>query len=604
MPEHGKGTDDRGLVSSVWELLAPKERWQAAGLAVLALAAAIAEALGIGAVFPLLSLLTNSEAMLADPRVRAAWSWTGAGSYEQFVLFATAALLLLFVIKNLFLAVVYHLQTRFICTAEARIGTELTSAYLHAPYVERAEQNSADRIRIITTEVARVTSGFVLPLVNLVAEGLVVVALIALLIAVQPQSALLALVLMAAVGGLAHAGFRGRLNAHRQIRVAAHSAMFRAVSEGLSSLKETKVLMREQHFVRWFRENSTQYARSTNVFMTMNLLPRLIVETAAVAALAACIMAAIVTKHPLSAILPVLTVFGLATVRMMPSVTRMLGATNNLRYYAPSVRQVSHYVLSARRLPREQAPRSREAAVTVREIELRAVSYTYPGAATPTLNGVSLRVSRGEIIALTGRSGSGKTTLADILLGLIVPDEGSMAVNGTIVNEPRTELGPFAGFVPQHFFILDDTVRRNVAFGVPEADIDDEKVWKALTLARMAQRVREEPALLEMATGEDGAYLSGGERQRLCIARALYHDPGLLVFDEATSALDETTEAEIVETIQSLAGTKAVLVIAHRPALLRAAHRVFVLENGRLEPVSQYELQSGNAPERPYDYVQ
>ena len=567
-------------------LLTPHERRLALGVMIMALAGAFAEAIGIGAVFPLLNLLAHPQAMLADPRVRAVMDWTGAGSYEQFVLLATAALMLLFVVKNIYLGVLYYAQARFVSMAESRIGTDLLAAYLYAPYARRVEQNSADRIRIITAEVSRVTAGFLLPLVSLVSESLVVLSLIALLMVVQPRTAILAIVLMVAVALLVQSGFRRKLGAHRHVRVAASSAMFRAVSEGLGALKETKVLAREQHFVERFRASSLRYARSTIVFTTMNLLPRLIIEAAAVAALAGCIVITIVTQQPLDSIVPMLTVFGLAAVRIMPSATRMLGAANTLRFHAPSLQQVADAVIAARSLPRGQGVVG-GAAQPIETFELRNVSFTYPGTDALTLSGLSLRLARGELVALTGRSGSGKTTLSDIMLGLVGPTSGELIVNGRSIRDLRRELGAFAGLVPQNFFILDDTIRHNVAFGVPEGEIDDNRVWKALELARLAERVASDAHGLDMPSGDNGALLSGGERQRLAIARALYDDPGLLIFDEATSALDATTEAEVVETIAVVAQTKAVLAIAHRPALLRCATRVVRLENGRLEDTAE-----------------
>ena len=568
-------------------LLTRRERWHAAGLAVLAVVGAFAEALGIGAVFPLLSLLTQREAMLEEPAVRALFDWSGARSHAEFVLLGTAALMLLFVLKNLYLSATYYAQSRFVCNAEARMGTDLLAAYLYAPYVERVEHNSADRILIITGEVSRVTAGYLLPLVNLVAEGLVIIALVTLLLVVQPQSALLALVLIAVVGAAVQLGFRRKLNAQRHVRVAASSAMFRAVGEGLGALKETKVLGQEPHFVRRFFDSSRRYAGATVAFMTINLLPRLITETAAVAALSGCVALSVLWRQPLETVVPVLIVFGLAAVRIMPSATRILGAANNLRYYAPSVREVSMHVAVARNLPREAPVSPNAPAEEIDSIELRSVFYTYAGAVTPALHDVTLRVQRGEIVAITGPSGSGKSTLADVMLGLISPMGGYVLVNGRQVGDLRSALGAFAGLVPQNFFILDDSVRRNVAFGVPSAAVADAQVWRALELASLADRVRRDPLGLDMPAGENGALLSGGERQRLSIARALYHDPALLVFDEATSALDAETEAQIVSTIVALSKTKAVLVIAHRPALLESAGRVFILENGNLRSAAR-----------------
>jgi ABC-type multidrug transport system fused ATPase/permease subunit len=587
-------------------LLTPHERAFALGLTLLALLAALAEALGIAAVFPLLNLLTKPELMFANPRVLAVYEWTGARSHEQFVLLAACVLLLLFVMKNLVLIVIYYAQARFVCDADARIGTDLLTAYLCSPYVERAEQNSADRIRVITGEVNRVTAGFLMQLVNLVAEGLVVFALLALLLVVQPRAAVLTILLMGTVGVVVQLAFRKKLNEERHLRVEATSAMFRTVSEGLGSLKETKVMHREPYFVSRFSRNTRRYADSTVTFMTINLAPRLLVETAAVAALTGTIALAIMTGQALDTIIPTLTLFGLAAVRIMPSATRILSATNTMRYYTTSVREVSAQVVAARQLPRERADAPTVPVEAIDVIEAHGVSYSYPGAAAPTLRDVTLRVARGEIVALTGRSGSGKTTLADILLGLLVPTTGEIRANGRVVGDPRKELGAFAGLVPQNFFILDDTVRRNIAFGVPDEEIVDARVWNALELARMAERVRSDSLGLDMPVGENGALLSGGERQRLSIARALYHDPGLLVFDEATSALDDVTEAEVVRTIRSLAQTKAVLVIAHRRALLDAADHVFLVEDATLTRVADFETlpaPDSNSPGTPASQI-
>ena len=567
-------------------MLDPRERWQAFLLAIFAVGGACAEAVSIGAVFPFMALLNNPEMALANPKVRWLFEWSGAPGVERFVLAGALVLLAVFLVKNIFLAALYAFQSRFVCDIEARLATDLLSAYLRAPYVERLERNSADRIRIITGEVGRVTAGVMMPAIALFTEGLVIAGMIALLLFVQPVAALLALALVGAIGALLQTAYRRRLGGYRELRVQTSSAMFRWASEGLGAFKETKVLSREDYFIGEFAANSRAYARATRVFTTMNLLPRLVVETAAVGALLLAVIVTIVTGEPMHEIVPVLTLFGLAAVRIMPSATRILGAVNNLRYYAPAVQTVALDLKLVESL-RSRIPRKTPVPATVRReplavLELERVSFSYPGSPAASLSAIDLRISRGEAIAVVGKSGSGKTTLADLLLGLLDPLAGTIRINGKKVTSLGAEWQGISGLVPQEFFLRDDSIRRNVAFGISDPRIDDQQVWRALRLARLEERVRGMPQLLDTPVGERGALLSGGERQRLSIARALYNDPEILVLDEATSALDPATEAEFIATLQSLKGQKTIIVITHRVASTAWCDKVFVMSAGRI----------------------
>ena len=300
-------------------------------------------------------------------------------------------------------------------------------------------------------------------------------------------------------------------------------------------------------------------------------------------------------------IVPVLTLFGLAALRIMPSATRIMTASNNLRYYESAVHEVANELRLVERyikqIPHDMPPPSARKREVFNLLEFKNIAFRYPASATYSLNHLSLNIDRGRMIALVGRSGSGKTTFADLLLGLLDPDEGTIRVNGREVKSLRDEWQGMSGLVPQEFFLLDDTVRRNVAFGMPDHEIDEQRVWEALRLAQLEERIRRMPDSLNTRIGERGATLSGGERQRLSIARALYYDPDILVLDEATSALDPTTEAELMETLKSVAGNKTVIVIAHRLTTVAHCDQVCLMQAGQIVDSGTFDELAARNPE-------
>lgn len=590
--------DIRAVLKPLNAMLTSGERRQLLALAALALIGAVVEALSIGAVFPFIALLSSPEVFTDHPAARSVLERLGSPSTERVALVGAIALLALYLVKNGFLASLYAFQSRVVCSVESRLGIELLSAYLRAPYAERLSRNSADRVRIVTTEVGRVTVGVMLALIAIFSEILVIAAIGLMLVLARPFVALVAFVVVGAVAVLMQTTFRRRLDRYRESRVTTLSGMFRWVNEGLGAMKEIKVLGREEHVIGEFRRNSRSYAHGTYVFTTLNLMPRLVFETAAVAALMVAVVATVLTGEPLANVVPTVTVFGLAAVRLLPSSSRIVASLNTLRFYAPAVDTVAADL----RLVDPSSTSANSVASEARtpqffeSLRMTDVSFRYPGSSDFSVKSIRLDIRRGEAIAIVGRSGSGKTTLADLLLGLLDPTEGSVEVNGRTVDSLREEWRGTAGLVPQEFFVLDDTVRRNVAFGLPDPVIDDARVWHALQMARLDERVRSLPNALDSPVGERGANLSGGERQRLGIARALYTDPDILVLDEATSALDSATEAEFVEVLRSLRGKKTIIAITHRAATASWCDRVVVLSDGRIVADGSFrELSRTNA---------
>ncbi|MGE3533167.1 MAG: ABC transporter ATP-binding protein [Steroidobacteraceae bacterium] len=566
-------------------ILSPTESRKLVTISGLAVIAAAAEALSIGLVFPFMSLLTNPELVVSHPITSTLFNGTGEINAGKLATLGSIALIIVFTLKNLFLLALYAFQAHFVCNLESRIGVELLQSYLTAPFSERLAKNSSDRIRVITNEVGRVTVGVIQSFITVLSETLVVIAIASLLLIAQPLIAVVAILVIGVVGILMQTVFRKSLDSHRASRVETLKAMYRWATEGLGAIKEIKALEREAYVVDEFRKNSRAYARDTYVFNTLIILPRIALEATAISILAISVIISLEAGMSLPSIVPALTIFALAAVRLMPSASRLISSLSTISYYIPAVNTVATDLKSLDEpLKRPSGPVQKlRGEAPFKSLHLNGISYSYPESNTPILSNINLHIKRGEAIAVIGRSGSGKSTLGDILLGLLKPDTGSIVINDErTVFSLRGEWTGTVGLVPQEFFLIDDSIRRNVAFGLPDDKIDNMRVWKSLGLAQLEQRVRELPNQLENSVGERGGILSGGERQRLGIARALYTDPDILVLDEATSALDSATEIEVLRVLQSLKNEKTIIFITHRLESVAWCDRVIKIENGRI----------------------
>lgn len=560
------------------ELLTAQERRRGVLIIVLVLGAAVLETAGIGAVLPVMQLLLQPE-FSTNPAARWAQQWLGMGDPADLVSIALLALLVLFLAKNAYVSVVYLLQARYVSGIEARLGTALLASYLGSPYSDRLSRHSADRIRVVTTEVGRATGGFLMPALALATELAVVAGIVAMLVVLRPAAALTVLAVVGAGALFAQRLLNARLFRLREIRVSSYAALCKVPTEALLAMKEVQAMAREEYFVARFRAESLRYAHATALFTFIGLSPRLLIEAVALLVLAAAVAWSRHAGHPPAELLPSLTLFAVAAVRLMPSAARMVSALASLRFHAPSVEEVAQGLRAggARLAPPADAKVDR-----VEGIRLEGVGYRYPDTDRDALSDISLALARGELIVLMGPSGAGKSTLADLLLGLLEPTSGRCLVNGQAVPSLAARLRGRTGLVPQNFYILDDSVRRNVAFGEPESRIDDARVREALRLARLEERVSRLPAGLDTPLGENAGVLSGGERQRLAMARALYHDPDILILDEATSALDAETEEAVLATLKDLARSRMVLLVTHRERALAYCDRSIRMEAGRV----------------------
>ncbi len=559
-------------------MLVAEQRRAAIAVAALMIVGMVLETLGVGLILPVLALMTQNDFAVKYP-VLAPWlQRLGNPTGTQLVTGAMLVLVGVSVVKTVFLGYLAWQQARFVSTLQISLSERLFEGYLRQPYVFHLQRNSAQLIFNINTQSAGVVAAVQQSLM-LGTELLVVVGVSALLLKVEPLGA----VLVGSTLGLAGWAFN-RFTRRRVLRwgeAFKHHDELRLqhLQQGLGGAKEVKVLGREEDFLTQFRQHTVDSARVGQRQTTLLALPRLWLELLAAIGLAALVIVMTGQGKPLEAVVPALGLFAAAAFRIMPSVNRVLSAVQSVRYYAPIIDSLHSELalLGAAEVPQRGKPLAFKEALT-----LDQVSFRYPRTEAVAVSGVSLSIPHGASVGFVGGSGAGKSTLVDIILGLLTPASGTVKVDGVDIQTGLREWQDQIGYVPQTIFLTDDTLRRNVAFGLRADQIDEAAVRRAIRAAHLDQFVSSLPLGLDTLVGERGIRLSGGQRQRIGIARALYHDPAVLVLDEATSSLDGATESGVMDAVGALRWDKTLIIVAHRTSTVEHCDQLYRIEHGRV----------------------
>jgi ABC-type multidrug transport system fused ATPase/permease subunit len=567
-------------------LLTPAERKKALLLFGLMIIGMTLEMLGIGLVIPVIVLMLQDDLGASYPMIQPMLEFMGNPGQTQMVVGVMVTLVAVFLIKNSFLAFLVWRQVSFAYGVRVQLSQRLFTTYLRQPYTFHLQRNSAQLIRNVTSEVNMFTIA-INSILLICAEFLVLLGIVILLFLVEPLGALLVVVVL---GGAAWGFYRvtrtritrwGKaLQYHDGLRI-------QHLQQGLGGAKDVKLLGRESEFLKQYRVHNVQSGRAVQFQSAMQQFPRLWLELLAVSGLAILVLSMFGQGQDTSRIIPTLALFAAAAFRLIPSVNRVLSAVQSLRYNLPVIDNV-HEELKLDLSEAESKLRQDSVHATIfkTDIRLSGIAYTYHGASTAALDGLSLIIKKGEFVGFIGPSGSGKSTLVDVILGLLPPGSGEIRVDGQDIQQNLRAWQDQIGYVPQTIYLTDDTLRRNVAFGLPDDGIDDVAVGRAIKDAQLEEFVASLPEGLQTIVGERGVRLSGGQRQRIGIARALYHDPSVLVLDEATSALDTATEQEVMKAVVALRGNKTILIVAHRLSTVEGCDRLYRLEQGRVVAVS------------------
>jgi ABC-type multidrug transport system fused ATPase/permease subunit len=521
----------------------------------------------------------------------------GGGEPRRFILVLGSFIAVLFVGKSALIAAVVQRQNRFAQTQQSEFAAALLGTYLDRPYSFHLNHNSAQLLNKIVTETPLLFLGALLPFLELTLELLRSLGTLAVLFTTDFWATLGTVLVL---GGMAWGFFgliQGRLVAWGAAVNLGYGRCYQAVNQGLGSVKEAKVLGREGYFVESFRRASLDVAAYRVREGTVGQLPQLFLEAIVVAGLVLVIIVMLQRESGLDQMAPILSVFALAAFRLIPSINRIVGCAAQIKASAAAVEDVANDLNQAN--PRQRhARRDGNPPFLFRDrLVLEHLSYGYPTGKAAALTGVDLTIRRGESIALVGPSGAGKSTLADVILGLLQPSSGRMLVDDEDISlDPRGWQSQI-GYVPQTIYLTDDTLRRNIALGLPDELIDEEMLEGAIRLAHLGAVVEQLPEGVDSMVGEHGVRLSGGQRQRVGIARALYRRPHVLVLDEATAALDNVLEREVGQAIATLGGQITMVVIAHRLSTARKCDRVVLMKAGRVEDFGPFQELVARSPD-------
>jgi ABC-type bacteriocin/lantibiotic exporter with double-glycine peptidase domain len=502
------------------------------------------------------------------------------------------------VLSNVFIAFTQWFTYKFSHSNQYRLSMRLFDAYLQKPYVYYLRRNSADIGKNILTETQTFTQVL---LSSLQAVGFSVSALfiIVFLLWLNPLVAGAAVGIIGGGYGLVYMGLRARLRQLGRARLRANTGRFKAANETFGAIKEIKVTGSQTAFLNRYGTEAKRFAEAVASHQIIRNLPRYLVEIVGLGSVLLMVLLLVAFGYETTAIAPLVGVYVVAGYRLFPCFLHVYQGVSGLRADGPVVYALYTDLSGARAdydNPLESLKPSEKLPFT-KAIELKDITFTYPGAEYPALKGLRLKIPCGSSVAFVGETGAGKTTLADIIIGLLRPEKGSIVVDGvTLTDDNLARWRANLGYVPQHIYLLDDTVARNIAFGVPGALVSPVALERAARIANIHDFVVNElPYGYNTVVGERGIRLSGGQRQRIGIARALYHDPKLLVLDEATSALDNLTEDAVQKAIDQAAQAKTLIIIAHRLTTVRNCDLVYVLKKGGLAAVGTYDsLLAGN----------
>ncbi|HUF74572.1 MAG TPA: ABC transporter ATP-binding protein [Gammaproteobacteria bacterium] len=564
----------------IWYLLNRRERWRAVFVFCMTVIGVVISTLGVGAVVPMVVVVTQEDIAASYPAAQPILDALGNPPRSELVIGVMGALVALYVIKSVFLGFLMWIQTRFSVGVTVRMSQQLFSLYLAQPYTFHLQQNSSRLIRNTFSEVAQF-AGALQATTTLCTEVLLILAIGGLLLAFEPLGALSVIAVLGVAGLAYQLGTRGRVRLWGERRRYHDQQRLQHTQQSLGGVKEMKVLGREREFLKLFHKHTKLSAKASQNATILSRLPGIWIEVLAVSGLAMLVIAMVWQGRELVALAPTLALFGAAALKLLPATTKVLGTLQRLKFTQPVVENLyDEFKLEVPELPATETKPSMP--TFDRKIVLDHVSFEYPGADRQAVSEISLVIRRGHTVGLIGPSGSGKSTLIDIILGILPPDSGTITVDGSDVRDHLRSWQNQIGYVAQSIFLTDDSLRRNVAFGIPEKEIDEGAVRRAIEAAQLDEFVATLPEGTETVVGERGVRLSGGQRQRIGIARALYHDPSVLVLDEATSALDTGTEREVMRAVNALHTQKTIVIVAHRLSTVESCDWLFKLDAGRL----------------------
>jgi len=587
-----------GTIRKILEILTPGERRLLWLVFAGVLGAALLETAGVASIVPFLYVIANPNAVQDNDALHWLFTTLGFNSVSWFLLFLGFLSLGVLVLSNAMRALVAWGILRFSWMRNYSLSLRLLDSYLHRPYTFFLNENTATLGRNILMETHGAVSGVLMPALQIIARGMVLLFLMALIIAVNPVLSLVVAVVIGAMYGAIYLYVRRKIEWAGRERMEANVGRFKTANEVFGGIKAVKLMGSEDTFVRRFSDYSSQYAKHSATAEVLSVLPIYALETVAFGGIILIVIYLLATQGDMAQVLPLAGLFAFAGYRMMPAMQQIYSGALSLRFNLVVLDTLHEALQAGAATAGRRDSRDIEPLPFKNRLELHAITFRYPRTAEPVIRDLSLTIKAGSSVAFAGKTGSGKTTISDIILGLLPPAEGSLRIDGIeIGTENLHRWQRNLGYVPQDIYLQDDTIASNIAFGMADKKVDMAAVERAARIANIHDFiVGELPQGYQSMIGERGVRLSGGERQRVGIARALYHDPAVLVLDEATSSLDGATERMVFTAIDNIARVKTLIIIAHRLTTVRKCDVVYVIDEGRIIAQGTYdELMESNA---------
>jgi ATP-binding cassette, subfamily B, bacterial PglK len=555
-------------------------------LILLALVSSGFEILGAALVYLLITLIAEPGAEASLPLLGNVTEMAGLEE-ETFLLGLAALMGGFFLLRAIVHVGEFYLQNRVGHTAGARLATRLVEGYLLMPYAFHLQRSSSDLIRNSHQAVSELVTQIFIPMIRVAASTILVIAMLAFLFAIAPAATGMAILVIGGTAVLMLHFVQPQLKRLGKVRHQTERETLRNLQEALHSIRDIKILGRERSFARRYRKARVRLARANYLGSTASDLPKTIMELALLGFILLVFVTAIAMGEGSEGTLSMLGLFAYAGLRIQPSLQKIVAGLNKLKFATAPLDDLHHDLLAIESL--ESSEEDVDQLAFRHELKLQDVSFRYEGADVDALKGIDLVVRPGEVIGICGPTGGGKTTLMDIATGLLPPSSGLVTVDGQDLRAHARSWYRGLGVVPQMVGLTDESLRRNIAFGLAKADIDEAAVDEAVELAQLRDFIDSLPNGLDTVVGERGVRISGGQRQRLAIARALYRRPDVLIFDEGTSALDNTTERELMRALERLRGERTILLVAHRLTTVREADRIVFVQKGRCTGQGTYD---------------
>lgn len=573
------------ILKKLLHILNKDQKRKVIGLGIMIFIGALLEMVGVGLILPVV------EGVMAPDRILDKWYIALLGRYirletaNQWIMLLLVAIIVVFFVKNAYLLLQTWVQARFVNRNQSDTISYMLEEYLNRPYEYYLNADIPTIFRTIDGDVPKVFTTL-MEFIQLATELMVSAVLCITLLVVSPVMTIMILVIMVGLTAIVIKVLKPTLNRLGSTSQKLQSQMGKWRLQSIYGIKDVKILNKEHYFASSFGKYSKRNAKLTTNYTVLNNTPRLLIETFSICGILGYLAFCLMNGTDLTELVPQISAFAVAAVRLMPSVNRVNTHMTNIAFYEPSVNYVyenvdfTSYKLHGRY---ERAESTDAAPIRLeKEIRMEDVTYIYPETDKRILDHTGMAVPVGKSVGVMGPSGAGKSTAVDVLLGLLRVQSGKILCDGRDIFENYESWLAHIGYIPQTIYLTDDSIRENIAFGVAKEEIDDERVWKVLKEAQMKEFVEELPEGILTSIGDRGVRISGGQRQRLGIARALYHNPEILVFDEATSALDTDTESAIMEAIDSFHGRKTMIIIAHRLRTIENCDIIYKVDKGKI----------------------